>query len=259
MIRRHWIVTTAVVAAGVIGFQVGNLEVSDRLPRVEVRPLIGIASVDGDTYVRAVREAGGIPVILPKSSGPEAIDDYLERLDGLLMPGGLDIPPAEYGEEVHPTVEPLKDDRYRFERALGTAWIEKSDKPLLGICLGSQWINVLHGGTLVQDIPSELGGNHRGTDHTVTLEKGSRLSMIFGETEFAVNSNHHQAVGELGKNLRIVARSPDGVVEATETTDAERFLIGVQWHPERMVPEDERQKKLFKAFVEAAAVVREER
>ena len=256
MNRRHWIVTTAVAAAGVIGFQVGNLEVSDHLPEEEARPLMGIASGDGEAYVNAVREAGGIPVILPKSSGAEAIDDYLECLDGLLMPGGLDIPPAEYGEEAHPTVVPLAENRYRFEKALGTAWIEKSDKPLLGICLGSQWINVLHGGTLVQDIPSELGGNHRGLDHAVILEKGSRLAGIFGETEFEVNSRHHQAVGTLGENLRIVARSVDGVVEATETTDAERFLIGVQWHPESMVPEDERQKKLLRAFVEAAVGVK---
>jgi putative glutamine amidotransferase len=252
MIRRHWIVTTAIIAAGVIGFQVGNRGPESVLPVPAERPLIGIASVDGENVVRAVRAAGGIPVILPRSSGPEAIDGYLEKLDGLLMPGGLDIPPTEYGEEVHPTVQPLADDRYRFEKALGTAWIEQSDKPLLGICLGSQWINVLHGGTLVQDIPSELGGNHRGTEHAVTLEAGSRLALIMGGTEFEVNSRHHQAVGDLGKSLRIVARSADGVVEATETTDADRFLIGVQWHPEGMVPEDERQAKLFKAFVEAA-------
>jgi len=252
MNRRHWIITTAIVLAGLIGFQVGNQEAERLLPLSAERPLIGIASVDGEAYVRAVREAGGIPVILPTSSDGEVIDGYLERLDGLLMPGGLDIPPAEYGEEVHETVEPLEEDRYRFEKALGKAWIEQSEKPLLGICLGSQWINVLQGGSLVQDIPSELGGNHRGTNHRVTLEADSRLALIFGEREFEVNSNHHQAVGELGENLRIVARSADGVVEAIETTDADRFLIGVQWHPERMVPEDGRQKRLFKEFVRAA-------
>jgi putative glutamine amidotransferase len=252
MNRRHWIATTAIAAAGLVGFLIGNPGHDVTVPAVPARPLIGIASMNDERCVLAVRAAGGTPVILPIHSGPEAIDGYLEQLDGLLMPGGLDIPPAIYGEEVHESVSPLAKERHEFERALGTAWIEKSDKPLLGICLGSQWINVLQGGTLVQDIPSELGGNHRGTNHAVTLEGDSRLARIFGETGFEVNSNHHQAVGTLGEHLRIVARSPDGVVEATETTDPERFLVGVQWHPERMVPDDERQKKLLKAFVEAA-------
>lgn len=252
MNRRHWIIAAVVLVAGTIGFQFGSHEDEQKISQGRGRPLIGIASVDNVRCVRAVREAGGVPVILPMSGGAEAIPDYLERLDGLLMPGGLDIPPAIYGEEVHETVAPLAQERHEFERALGTAWIEESDKPLLGICLGSQWINVLHGGSLVQDIPSELGGNHRGTNHVVTLERDSRLARICGKTEFEVNSRHHQAVGTLGRNLRIVARSSDGVVEATETTDAERFLIGVQWHPEGMVPDDERQKKLLKAFVWAA-------
>lgn len=233
-----------------------NLKIGQDRPALRVRPLIGIASVDDGHYVQAVREAGGIPVILPTSSGAEAVADYLARLDGLLMPGGLDIPPALYGEEAHASVSLLAKERHEFEWALGTAWIGQSDKPLLGICLGCQWINVLNGGTLVQDIPSELGGNHRGVDHTVTLAEDSRLARIFGETEFGVNSKHHQAVKILGKNLRIVAWSADGVVEAIETTDVERFLIGVQWHPERMVPGDELQKKLLKAFVEAAAAAR---
>lgn len=218
-------------------------------------PLIGIASVNGEAYVRAIRAAGGVPVILPnQDDDPAAIDAYLEELDGLLLPGGADIPPAEYGEEVHPTVEILDEHRFRFEKAIGKAWIEKTKKPLLGICLGSQWINVLHGGSLVQDIPSEIGGNHRETTHAVKLEPGTRLQEIFGDTEFEVNSWHHQAVDakDAGKGLRIAAKSPDGVIEATEGTDPERFLIGVQWHPEKMLPGDERQGRLLKAFVEAA-------
>ena len=85
------------------------------------------------------------------------------------MPGGADIPPAEYGEEAHETVEPLDEDRFRFEKALVHAWIEKTDKPLLGICLGSQWINVASGGSLVQDIPSEFNVNHRDTTHPITI------------------------------------------------------------------------------------------
>lgn len=261
MNHRLWMMKlAAALAAGALGFFAGR----DRpVPAIDCElngaraPLIGIASVNGEAYVRAVHAAGGIPVILPDhEDDPAAIANYLARLDGLLMPGGADIPPAEYGEEPHPTVEVLDEHRFRFEKALGKAWIEQTDKPLLGICLGSQWISVLHGGSLVQDIPSEIGGNHRGIKHPVVLEPGSRLQQIFGEAEIEVNSWHHQAVdvSDLGRNLRVAARGADGVIEATETTDPRRFLIGVQWHPEKMLPGDVRQAKLLTAFVEAASM-----
>lgn len=218
------------------------------------QPLIGIASLTDDNYVRAVRESGGIPVVLPNTDGsPTAIEGYLVRLDALLMPGGPDIPPSEWNEPPHPTTKVLDDERYRFEKALISAWIARTKKPLLGICLGSQWINVAHGGSLVQDIPSEFQVNHRDVTHAVTLEAGCRLARIFGETKFEVNSHHHQAVCRLGAGLRIAAKSIDGIVEATETTDAARFLIGVQWHPEKAFPTDARQRKLFRAFIDAAA------
>lgn len=258
--RRSLLVSAGLLVAGILGYEVGQL--TDRpVVRGGDEPLIGIASLTSDNYVRAVRESGGIPVVLPNTDGSiEKIGEYLERLDGLILPGGADIPPSEYGEETHETVNLLDDERYQFEKAISKAWIEQSDKPLLGICLGSQWINVASGGSLVQDIPSELGAIHRDREnpitHPVALEPDSKLAKIFGETEFDVNSTHHQAVdGEkgLGRNLRIVARSPDGVVEATESTDPDRFLIGVQWHPEKLMPEDQRQAKLLKAFVEAAA------
>jgi putative glutamine amidotransferase len=261
MNRRLWINLAALLAVGALGYFAGRERTTPApdpaVPMVAAKaPLIGIASVNGEAYVQAIRSAGGIPVILPDhDDDPAAIADYLVRLDGLLLPGGADIPPSEYGEAPHPTVEPLADKRFRFEKALGKAWIEKTDKPLLGICLGSQWINVFHGGSLVQDIPSEVGGNHRGMPHPVLLEPGSSLSRIFGEAGFEVNSWHHQAVdgSDLGKNLRVAARGADGVIEATETTDPGRFLIGVQWHPEKMLPGDARQAKLLEAFVAAAA------
>jgi putative glutamine amidotransferase len=224
-------------------------------PHKPHKPLIGIASLTDPSYVRAVRQAGGIPVILPNTEGATAmIDDYIDRLDGLLLPGGPDIPPSEWGEEPHPTVKLLDDDRYRFEKALVTTWIRQTSKPLLGICLGSQWINVAHGGSLVQDIPSEFNVNHRNTRHKITLEPDSMLAGIFGETSMETNSFHHQSVRRLGKGLRIVARSSDGIVEATETTDSGRFLIGVQWHPEAMLVTDPIQLKLFKAFIDAAVI-----
>ena len=251
--RRSILIGAGLVVAGLLGFQIGR-QTTDVITGLPVdAPLIGIASLTGDNYVRAVRDSGGIPIVLPNTDGStEKIEEYLQLLDGLILPGGADIPPSEYGEEPHETVKVLDDERYLFEKALCTAWIEETDKPLLGICLGSQWINVATGGTLVQDIPSEIGGNHRDVTHPVSIVSDSRLSQIFGESELEVNSFHHQAVGDLGKNLRIAARSPDGVVEATETTDPDRFLIGVQWHPEKMMPDDGRQAKLLKAFIESA-------
>lgn len=264
--RRSLLLSAGFLVAGIFGFEIGRLT-DDPASRGGDEPLIGIASLTSDTYIRAVRDSGGIPVVLPNTDGSvEMIDEYLERLDGLILPGGADIPPSEYGEETHETVNLLDDERFQFEKAISKAWIEQSDKPILGICLGSQWINVASGGSLVQDIPSELGAIHRDPEnpitHPVELEPDSRLAEILGATKFDVNSLHHQAVDEnagLGKNLRVVARAPDGVVEATESTDPDRFLIGVQWHPEKLMPDDARQAKLLKAFIEAAAEVRKKR
>ena len=251
--RRSLLVATLALATGLAGFLLGRLGEGPPPPDDKIRaPLIGIASLDGENYVRAVREAGGIPLVLPNTGGnAERVPEYLALLDGLLLPGGADIPPSEYGEEQHESVALLDEDRYQFEKTLVHAWIKETEKPLLGICLGSQWINVAAGGSLVQDIPTELGGNHRDTTHAVALEPDSRLAAILGATELEVNSLHHQAADTIGAGLRVVARAPDGVVEATEATEAGRFLIGVQWHPEKMV-EDEKQKKLLRAFVEAA-------
>lgn len=257
--RRLVLTATAVIGSGLLGFFIGDRreEVTASSPPPAVtapeRPLIGIASLDQDTYIRAIRDHGGLPVVLPNTDGSiETITAYLEEIDGLIMPGGLDIPPSEYGDAPHPTTSVLSDERYNFEKALITNWVQKSDKPLLGICLGSQWINVAHGGSLIQDIPSEVGGNHRGVTHGISIESDSQLSRIFGSTAFEVNSNHHQAVKKLGAGLRVVAMSPDGIVEATETINPDRFLIGVQWHPERLIETDPNQAKLFEAFIEAA-------
>jgi len=261
MKRRALLISIAIVTAACFGFLVGQYfpgsdssnSHSAKSSPLEA-PLIGIASLTSDTYVQAIKEAGGIPIVLPNGDGStDKIVAYLELLDGLVMPGGADIPPSEWGEEPHPTTKLLAQDRYLFEKALISSWIKKTDKPLLGICLGSQWINVAHGGSLVQDIPSKFGINHRDITHLVTLAPDSRLRDIFGETEFEVNSHHHQAVGRIGEGLKVVAQCPDGVIEATETTNPDRFLIGVQWHPEKLVPENELQAKLLKAFVQASA------
>jgi putative glutamine amidotransferase len=204
-------------------------------------------------YVLAVREAGGLPVVVPPlaAKDEEARAQYTALLDGLVLVGGRDVPPSAYGEEPHATVKPLPEQRFAFESKLIHDWLA-TNKPLFGICLGAQMTNVALGGSLVQDIPSQVGKHviHRGegAGHTVALKPESRLAQIFGRQELRVNSSHHQAVKRLGRGLRVAATAPDGVIEAVEFQD-KRFGLFVQWHPERM--EDAIRLPLFRAFVKA--------
>ena len=208
-------------------------------------PLIGITSaykVDDKgaahtqihfNYAQAVAENGGIPVVLPTLDDEQIIQRYVKQLDGLVLVGGDDIPPSAYGEQPHETVEILPPQRYDFERKLIAKWLD-SKKPLLGVCLGMQFTNVVSGGSLIQDIPSEVGTqvNHR-KYHDVQIEPGSLLSQILGVNEARVFSSHHQAVRKIGKGLKVIAHSEDGVNEALERTDG-GFGLFVQWHPEAM-------------------------
>jgi len=215
-------------------------------PMISRGPLIGITSVyepakDKEptktsvpfAYVQAVADNGGVPVVLPTIDDEKALAWYVEHLDGLVLVGGDDIPPQAYGEEPHETVEVLTPQRYEFERKLIARWLA-SGKPVLGVCLGMQFTNVVSGGTMVQDIPSEIGKtvDHR-KHHRVEIEPGSSLAKLLGGTEASVLSNHHQAVDGLGKNLRVIARSEDGVAEAMERVEG-GFGLFVQWHPEAM-------------------------
>ncbi|MDF1756110.1 MAG: gamma-glutamyl-gamma-aminobutyrate hydrolase family protein [Verrucomicrobiales bacterium] len=218
-------------------------------PVFDDRPLIGISGTSVVSYAEAINAAGGRVVML--SYDRNQIPDHLAKLDGLVLPGGADLPPSMYGdEEVHPTVKLVSDERLAFEYELTKRWIKETEKPLLGVCLGCQLLNVVQGGSLIQDIPSEVGSNHR-EGHPVTFEENAKLAAIFEKREAEVNSSHHQAVKEVGEGLAIAARAPDGVVEAIELM-SDRFVVGVQWHPERM-SEDIDQKKLFSSFIEAAS------
>jgi putative glutamine amidotransferase len=187
----------------------------------------------GFAYVRAVAENGGVPVVLPTVDDERILQKYLDTLDGLVLVGGADIWPEAYGETPHETVQPLPKERYDFDRKLIARWLA-GGKPLLGVCLGMQFTSVVSGGSMIQDIPSEVGTkvNHRGY-HRVQIEPGSSLAKLLGSTEASVFSNHHQAVDRLGKNLRPIAHAEDGVVEALERTDGP-FGLFVQWHPEAM-------------------------
>jgi len=226
------------------------------------QPLIGITSVysannkSGTTmvnfaYVKAVAENGGIPLVLPTISEGRILQQYVDELDGLVLVGGDDIPPSAYGQQPHETVKIMPIQRYNFEKNLIFLWWN-SGKPLLGICLGMQFTNVVAGGTLIQDIPSQVGTKvkHRGY-HQVNIEPKSSLAKILDADEAIVYSNHHQAVKDVGKGLRIIARSEDGVAEAMERTDG-KFGLFVQWHPEA-TDDVEHRNAIYGALVRACA------
>ena len=206
-------------------------------------------------YMRAVTAAGGLPVV--SSPQPlEAVPDLIAQLDGLLIPGGPDIDPATYGDVPHETLGPLFPEIDRFEVAM-VLEAERVGMPVLAICRGMQIVNVAHGGTLFQDLPSEVGTevtHRRGSlsdppaMHAVRLEPDSRLARVLGATEVLTNAFHHQAPREIGAGLRAVAWTEDGVIEGLES----EAVLGVQWHAEAMQDRPE-QQALFAEFVEAAA------
>ncbi|HUJ14906.1 MAG TPA: gamma-glutamyl-gamma-aminobutyrate hydrolase family protein [Thermoanaerobaculia bacterium] len=206
------------------------------------------------TYVEALRSAGAIPVIIPPQ--PENAEQIVEALDGILLAGGDDCDPQVYGEERHPTVEPMDPRRQNNDIALARA-ARRRGIPTLGICLGVQMMNVAAGGTLIQDIDSELrtdiehasepSDRHR---HPVLVEEATHLAKIVGEQELTVNSSHHQAIRHVGDGLCVTALAPDGIIEGLEDPSLP-FYVGVQWHPEDMATEASAEK-LFGAFVDAA-------
>jgi len=229
------------------------------------RPLIGLSSAyvpDGDyvkvpcPYARAIEEAGGTAVILPVTDDVALVVEYVRVLDGLVLSGGDDVPPEAYGEKPLEQTKTLSPLRHRFEKALVEAWLP-TGKPILGICRGAQEINVVRGGTLVQDLPTQVGTAviHRlpkgqgDASHPLAVAPGTTLHALLGSDRVEVNSNHHQAVKKAGKGLRVAARSPDGVIEALEFTGG-RFGLLVQWHPERMGEADHR-RAIYGTFVRA--------
>ena len=212
-------------------------------------------------YVEAVRDAGGTPWLLPVfAPGGAVIEaaDYLDHLDGLLLSGGEDVDPARFGEEPLPALGPVSPERDEMELALVSRALSKK-VPILAICRGAQVLNVAAGGSLYQDIGSQLGGvlQHRqraprwSASHTVSVARETGLEDILGGSRVGVNSLHHQAVKELGSGFIVAARAPDGVIEAIEAPDLP-FAIGVQWHPENMFRAEVRMRRLFEAFVTAA-------
>lgn len=210
-------------------------------------------------YAAAVEAAGGIPVVLPVLA-PEKAGEVLAHLQGLLLSGGVDVDPSHYGEDPLPGLGRVTPERDAFELALAREALALG-VPVLGVCRGVQVLNVAAGGTLYQDLGSQMGNvlKHRQEaprwheSHSVRLDPGSRLAAILGVPEVRVNSFHHQAVREVAGGLRAVAWAPDGVIEAVEATGTDhRFALGVQWHPEEMWRRHPLHLKPFAALVEAA-------
>jgi putative glutamine amidotransferase len=230
------------------------------------RPIIGITTDYNRkkqgyhsyyTYAAAVEQAGGLPMLLPHRVDPSLAAEYLDAVDAVVFSGGDDLNPSGYGEPAHAKSEPIEPSREQFERAL-LKRVESRRVPTLGICLGSQLMNLHRGGSLHQFIPDlrltpslehRKNGDER-RSHPVTIDTASILHGVVRQTEIIANTSHKQAVHRLGANLRIVAKAPDGIVEAIEDPSLP-FFVGVQWHPERMTDRPEH-ALLFEALVRVA-------
>ena len=235
------------------------------------RPVIGIPCHHSQTlwgdlaygnsfsYLKAIEQAGGVPLLLPLSTDTEMLDTLFERIDGLLLAGGVDIHPQAYGHEPHPKLggnDLLQDttEVYLTRKAANDG------KPILGICRGHQMLNVALGGTLYQDIPSEVDGalDHEESAkkedgswlaHTIQIDETSWLAETLGQTLIQTNTMHHQAVRDVAPTLRVAGKASDGVVEVIESTN-DNFAVGIQSHPEELWSTTEpRWAQLFRAYV----------
>jgi putative glutamine amidotransferase len=234
-----------------------------------ISPSLPESWVMNQRYFRAVMSLGGVPWMIPLI--PEdlgTLREIYERLDALLIPGGVDMDPQTYGEEILPVCGRLDPARDAVELQL-TRWAIEDDLPVLGLCRGAQVINVAQGGTLYQDIrtlhaqPSggallqhdcypTKGFERTHLAHPVELAPGSRLRDALEHASVPVNSMHHQSVKRLGRGLIASAVAPDGVIEAVEGS-GDGFLVGVQWHPEMFEQHDPSTRHLFRTFIGAAA------
>jgi putative glutamine amidotransferase len=235
-----------------------------------LRPLIGIPTrtlVDGEsirygvlsTYTRAADMAGGVPIAIPLNLSEESLRDLFSRLDGLLLAGGVDVHPNEYGEEVAPFCGDIDISRDATELTM-TRWALAKKMPILGICRGIQLLNIAAGGSLYQDIPAQLPGSlpqqhvsgnpYNFLAHSVEIDANSRLARALGATQLQVNSLHHQSLKQIAPGFQTIARAPDGIIEGIESTNG-NFALGVQFHPEWLVDDDARMVNIFRALVEA--------
>ncbi|MEI8167813.1 MAG: gamma-glutamyl-gamma-aminobutyrate hydrolase family protein [Chloroflexales bacterium] len=234
------------------------------------RPIIGLSCMHSaaagggalmavrPAYLHACEAGGAVPLLMPLSDDLAVVRALYERCDGILLPGGDDVDPAYFGEARHPLLGEVDAQRDTVELALAR-WCREDSKPLLGICRGLQVLNVAFGGSLWQDLPSQLpsASDHRYNSkletydvegHRLMLEADSWLASQFDTDELLVNTMHHQAVKSVAPGLRVVGRAPDGVIEALEGTGT-HFVVGVQGHPEYLWQRAEpRWRRLFAGF-----------
>ncbi|MBI4401980.1 MAG: gamma-glutamyl-gamma-aminobutyrate hydrolase family protein [Nitrospirae bacterium] len=210
-------------------------------------------------YPRAIEDLGGVPLILPLTADPALQRQLVKGLDGLLLTGsGPDLPPSLYGERRRYRFRVMSHQRYEFELGMARLAAE-SGLPVLGICGGLQAINVALGGSLIQDISSEVpsalphrpSGPATRLSHPVQVAPRSLLRRIVRQAKIRVNSSHHQSVKQLAPSLVASAVAPDGIIEAIESPH-QPFFLGVQWHPEFLYDRDEVHRRLFQAFLKAA-------
>lgn len=234
------------------------------------RPIIGISgsmiidqggmfpgykrSYVNNDYVKAVINAGGIPLIIPMNMDDEIIEAQINMVDGLILSGGHDIDPLLFNEEPHQKLGGIYPDRDRFDFLIIKKAMGKK-MPILGICRGHQVINVANGGSLYQDL-SLIDGcyikHNQGElsdvkTHTISIEKNSVLNQILGDVT-CCNSFHHLAVNKVAPGFKVVARSKDGVIEAIERIE-KPLVMGIQWHPEMLAGVDENMLNIFKYFI----------
>ena len=240
----------------IIGIPTQTLEeIPDQLPRCWVM---------SQQYVRVLVAAGAVPWIIPLlESDPATLRTIYDRVDGVFLPGGVDLDPAAYAESSSDLIGRTDPARDEIELTLAR-WALEDRKPLLAVCRGIQVVNVAAGGTVHQDLAAQLPGaiKHdyfpvRGQYsrdllvHDVTVPEGSRLRELLGAPVVKVNSMHHQGIKQLADGLRPTAYAPDGLIEGLESPNG-HFMVAVQWHPEALVERDPRMRRLFTAFLEAA-------
>lgn len=231
------------------------------------KPIIGILcdkeSKEGvpryfvkSNYASAIKEAGGIPLIIPPVKDENDLTKSLNLINGLLIPGGDDIDPKYFKEEPHPSIVLTDPEIIQFQMDFFQQALNK-DLPVLGICAGLQIINIACGGNIYQDIPSQYSNpikhkKHKKEKedpfHKVKIEKNTKLYDILQKEEISVNSTHHQALKNIADVFMVTARAEDGIIEAVESRK-HRFVVGVQWHPEDLYKENKLFLKLFENLV----------
>lgn len=222
-------------------------------------------------YIRALTAVGALPWMIPLvGDEAETMRGIYDELDGVFLPGGADIDPANYGEERHARCDKGDPARDEVELML-VRWALAERKPVLGVCRGLQVVNLAAGGTLYQDLADQMPGSIKHDyfpfggryardflAHDVQVAERSKLAEIFGAGPLKVNSMHHQGIRSLGEQLVATAVATDGLVEGIESAD-DSYLVAVQWHPEVLADNCPRTRRLFESFVDAASAYREQR